>query len=290
MEAAGLANGVEAQLGTMPDQETAHLHVSVLMAVNRTDSFLADAIQSILRQTLKEFEFLIVADTSCPGLVQRIEEISVDDPRVRILLARLGGGLAFSLNLGITEARGEYIARMDADDISEQDRLQVQARYLDEHPDVDVVGCRVQLIDAKSAKIARPHPYFQSNEEIRRVLPYRNPLVHPALMFRKRALLAVQGYKYGHFSEDHEMFIRMARNPDVEFWNLNQVLFRYRRHAQQATQPDRMRWHYAEISGFLFTEFLLTHSPKYLLGMFVVHPWFRRVRLALRKLRRGSSL
>ncbi len=274
----------------MPDQKTICPRISVVMAVKRSDAAPPDGIQSILRQTLQDFEFLIVADTSCPGLEQHIEEISGRDPRVRILLARLGGGLAFSLNLGITESRGEYIARMDGDDISERDRLRVQAEYLDQHADVDVVGCRVQLIDAESRNIARPHPYFHSNEEIRRVLPYRNPLVHPALMFRKSALLAVQGYKYGHFSEDHEMFIRMARNPNVKFCNLNQVFYQYRRHGQQATRPDRMRWHYAEISGFLFTEFLLTHSPKYLLGMFVVHPWFRRMRLGLRKLRRGSSL
>jgi hypothetical protein len=113
--------------------------------------------------------------------------------------------------------------------------------------------------------------------------------MHPALMFRKSALLSVQGYKYGNTSEDHEMFIRMARNPKIGFFNMDKVLFEHRRHELQATRPGRIKVSYVEISGFLFTEFLLTHSPKYLFGMFVIHPWVRRARLVLRKWRYGST-
>jgi glycosyltransferase involved in cell wall biosynthesis len=264
--------------------------VSVVMAVNRIDAFLGSAMESVLNQTFKEFEFLIIVDASCPGLISKVMEFGAGDDRIKILTARLGGGLAFSLNMGIAESKGEYIARMDGDDVSRLQRLQAQVQYLDENPDVDVVGCRVQLIDANSEKVKRDYPYFKTNEQIRRVLPFRNPLPHPALMFRKRALLAVQGYKYGHHSEDHELFIRMARNPKVRFYNLDQVLYEYRRHGLQVTHADRMKWHYAEVSGFLYTEFLLTHSPKYLFGMFVIHPWIRRTRLAFRKWFTGSEL
>ncbi len=264
--------------------------VSVVMAVNRIDAFLGPAMESVLNQTFKEFEFLIIVDASCPGLMSKVLGFGAGDDRIKILTARLGGGLAFSLNMGIAESKGEYIARMDGDDVSRLERLQAQVQYLDENPDVDVVGCRVQLIDVNSEKVKRNYPYFKTNEQIRRVLPFRNPLPHPALMFRKSALLAVQGYKYGHHSEDHEMFIRMARNPKVKFYNLDQVLYEYRRHALQATHADRMKWHYAEVSGFLYTEFLLTHSPKYLFGMFVIHPWIRKTRLAFRKRFRGSEL
>ncbi|MHB1938691.1 MAG: glycosyltransferase [Acidobacteriaceae bacterium] len=228
--------------------DTSLPRVSVVMAVNRIDTFLGPAMESILKQTFKDFEFLIIVDASCPRLVDRILELGAGDERIKLLMARLGGGLAFSLNLGIAESKGEYIARMDGDDVSRSNRLQEQVLYLDKNKDVAVVGCRVQLIDANSEKITRNYPYFQTNEQIRRVLPFRNPLPHPALMFRKSALLAVQGYKYGHFSEDHEMFIRMARDPQVRFYSLDQVLFEYRRHGLQATRPDRMKWHYAEIS------------------------------------------
>jgi glycosyltransferase involved in cell wall biosynthesis len=215
--------------------------------------------------------------------MDRILELGNGDKRIKILIARLGGGLAFSLNLGINEARGEYVARMDGDDISRPDRLQIQVQYMDENPDVAVLGCGEQFIDANSENIKRKVASYQSSEQIRRMLPYKNTLPHPALVFRKSALLEVHGYQYGHYSEDHEMFIRMARNPAVKFHNLKNVLYEYRRHASQITHPDNMKKAYAEISGFLFTEFLFTHSPKYIFGMFVVHPWVRKTRLALRK-------
>jgi len=264
--------------------------VSVVMAVNRMDAFLRAAVESILNQTFGDFEFIIIVDTSCPGLADRVLKLGNGDKRIRILMARLGGGLAFSLNLGINEARGEYVARMDGDDISRMDRLRMQVQYLDENPGVAVLGCGEQFIDANSENIERKVASYQSNEQIRRMLPFKNTLPHPALVFRKSALLEVHGYQYGHYSEDHEMFIRMARNPAVKFHNLKDVLYEYRRHTSQITSPGNMKCAYAEISGFLYTEFLLTHSPKYLLGMFVVHPWVRKTRLALRKLIWKSDL
>jgi len=259
------------------------------MGVNRADLFLGEAINSILNQTFRSFEFLIMVDAGCPDVKQRICELSAGDSRVRILESPSVGGFAFALNLGIAESRGEYIARMDGDDVSRPERFEEQVRYLDENKDVDVLGCRVQLIDSNSVKVERVYPYFKTNQQIRRVLPFRNPLMHPALMIRKSALLSVQGYKYGHTSEDHEMFIRMARDPKIGYYNMDKVLFEHRRHALQATRPGRIKVSYVEISGFLFTEYLLTHSPKYLFGMFVIHPWVRRARMALRKWRYGGT-
>jgi O86/O127-antigen biosynthesis beta-1,3-galactosyltransferase len=264
--------------------------VTVLMALNRLDGYLGPAVESILQQTFREFEFLIIADAACSHLKDELRRLGAGDRRVRILTAPPLGGLAFALNMGIAEARGEYIARMDGDDISRPERLQEQVRYMDEHRDVAVLGCRVQLINAKSEKVKRQYPYFQSDKDIRRVLPFRNPLPHPALMLRKSAVFAVHGYKYGHTSEDHEMFIRMARNREIKFCNMDKVLFDYRRHDLQATRlGPRMRVSYLEISGFLFVEFLSTHSPKYLFGMFVIHPWVRRLRMVIRKVLQGSA-
>jgi glycosyltransferase involved in cell wall biosynthesis len=264
--------------------------VTVIMAVNRVDEYLRPAVESILQQTFHEFDFLIIVDAACRHLRDEVRRLGAGDRRIKILEAPSLGGLAFALNMGIGEARGEYIARMDGDDVSRPDRLKEQVGYMDEHRDVAVLGCRVQIINAKSEKVNRPYPYFQSDKDIRRVLPFRNPLPHPALMFRKSALFSVHGYKYGHASEDHEMFIRMARNPEIKFCNMDKLLFDYRRHDMQGTRLGaRTRVCYVEISGFLFVEFLSTHSPKYLFGMFVIHPWVRRMRMAIRKCIEGSA-
>jgi glycosyltransferase involved in cell wall biosynthesis len=277
-------------MNNYPTTNSSDPRVSVVMAVNRIDAYLGSAIESILNQTFRDFEFIIVVDTSCPGLMSTVLKMGNGDKRIKVLEARLGGGLAFSLNLGINEARGEYIARMDGDDISRPDRLLIQVQYLDEHPDVALVGCRVQFIDSNSQMIKRKIATCESNEEIRKMLPFKNTLPHPALMFRKSALLEVHGYQYGHYSEDHEMFIRMARDRATKFQNLEDVLYEYRRHPSQITHPNNMKKAYSEISGFLYTEFLLTHSPKYLFGMFVVHPWVRKTRLLIRRLVWKSEL
>jgi glycosyltransferase involved in cell wall biosynthesis len=264
--------------------------VSVLMALNRVDGYLGPAVESILQQTFREFEFLIIVDAGCRSLRDEVARLGAGDARIKILQAPSLGGLAFALNMGIAEARGEYIARMDGDDLSRPERLEEQVRYLDEHGDVAVLGCRVQLINAQSEKVSRQYPYFESDKDIRRVLPFRNPLPHPALMFRKSALLAVHGYKYGHASEDHEMFIRMARNPEIKFCNMDRLLFDYRRHDTQGSRlGPRARVCYLEISGFLFVEFLSTHSPKYLFGIFVIHPWVRGLRMLIRNWTKGST-
>lgn len=263
-------------------------YVSVIMAVNKNHSFLADAIKSILDQDFSDFEFIIIVNGDSFNLYDQLKmEYSVDT-RVRLFYSELSG-LAFALNFGISQAKGIYIARMDSDDISLPGRLSKQVDFMDKNPDVSVLGCKVELIDEMSNVINRHLPLYETNEAIRKVLPYRNPLIHPALMLRREMLIKVQGYKYGHMSEDHELFLRMARNDETKFHNLNLVLFQYRRHPDQITNTKYMMNHFVEISGFLFTEFLLTKSPLYLLGMLIVHPWVRKTRMSLRKLFYGTT-
>jgi O86/O127-antigen biosynthesis beta-1,3-galactosyltransferase len=146
------------------------------------------------------------------------------------------------------------------------------------------------MIGSSSEMLNREYPYYQTDKEIRRIIPFRNPMVHPALMLRKSAIYSVRGYKYGNSAEDYEMFIRMARNRDLKFHNLNMSLFDYRRHNKQGTGRDRVKINYWDKSGFLFTEFLRTRSLKYIGGMLTMHPFVYRLRMLGRKLTKGSSL
>jgi len=261
--------------------------VSVIMAVNKNHSFLDDAINSILVQNFINFEFIIIVNGDDFNLFEYLKSKYSFDTRVKLHYSELSG-LAFALNLGICKAKGYYIARMDSDDISLPIRLLKQVEFLDNNPDISVLGCKVELIDNNSILIDRMLSFYEKNEDIRRVLPYRNPMVHPALMFRRSVLIELQGYKYGNMSEDHELFLRMARVRNIKFHNINSVLFQYRRHSEQITNTKYMTEHFVEISGFLFTEFLLKKSPLYLLGMFIIHPFVRKFRMKLRKLVHGT--
>ena len=264
--------------------------VSVVMGIGRIDPYFREAIDSILAQSFQDFEFLIVIDAAIRELKDEILRSYPRGDRIKLLLSTSLGGLAYKLNIGIGEARGEYIARMDADDISRPDRLLEQVRYMDEHKDVAVLGCRVQMIDSNSIRIERNYPFYESDREIRRMLPLRNPMVHPALMFRRSALYSVNGYRYGNAAEDYEMFLRIARDPELRFHNLDKILFDYRRHALQVTGLSRVKINYQEKAGFLFTEFLRTGSPKYLCGILLMHPFVYRTRMFFRKRVMGAGI
>lgn len=250
--------------------------VSVLMAVNRCDDYLESAILSILNQSFSDFEFIIVANAISEDDFNCLAVFAKADSRIRLMRIPLPG-LANALNYGICHARSEFIARMDSDDISLPNRLQLQHLAMVEDPNLAVVGCKADLIDERDSVIGA-FRFFSSNEVIRRVLPYRNPMLHPALMMRKSMLIKVGGYRYGHMSEDHELFIRITRDKNFNFKNLDVKEFLYRRHNNQITSRRHAKKHFAEISGFLITEFLLTYNPKYLIGSLAIHPWVRTVR------------
>ena len=261
------------------------LWVTVLLPCHRADDYLRIAIDSILQQSLRGLELLLITDARLRGQEEAVLRLTQGDPRVRLVPSLLVGGLAAGLNLGVSEAQGEYIARMDGDDISLPQRLATQADYLDAHPDIAVVGCRLEMMDEHGTPLKRRYPFYETDREIRAVLPLRNPMPHPGLMFRRETLLAVGGYKYAHSAEDWELFLRIARDKTRKLHNLNQVLVRYRRHAAQITRPELTSAVFYETSGFLFTELLRTGSPKYLLAILIKMPWVVRSRLALRRLR-----
>lgn len=267
----------------------APIRVTVLMPFHRLDPYLELAVQSILDQSFPDFELLLIADTRLLGQEKSIMALAKEDPRVRLLPSLPVGGLAAGLNIGIAQARGEYIARMDSDDISMPNRLAAQVTHMDKYPEIAVLGSRLTLIDEGGLKIRQEYPYYENDQAIRSVLPLRNPMPHPALMFRRTVLIALGGYKYAHSAEDWELLIRLARNRTWQLHNLDATLVLYRRHASQITRPELTRTVFLETSAFLFAELLRTGSPKYAAAMLIKLPLLVRVRLAWRKLR-GKSM
>ncbi len=255
-------------------------NLSVLMPCSRIDSFNEDAINSILNQTYTDFELIIIANGlgEEKDVLRKFESL---DNRVKIISTDVKG-LVFALNLGLSEASGKYIARMDADDISLPTRFQRQLEWIENNNDYDIVGCRVTLIDEFGEILEKKFPFYESNADIIKILPIRNVLCHPALIFKKESLLKVGGYKYGFMSEDHELFLRMMLS-DMKFYNLDENLFLYRRHNNQITSIDKAWKNFYEISAFLIMFAFRDKVYKCLLGIVVTFPPVRKIYAFWRK-------
>ena len=192
----------------MPSKQTPK--VSVLMSVYNDAVYLDEAIESILNQTFTDFEFLIINDGSTDGSRDII--LSYADPRIRLVDNEVNLGLPVSLNKGIRLAKGEYIARQDADDVSLPDRLAQQAAFLDAHSDVTVVGCWWEWIDVDGDVFATGE-IPNSNTIIKAKLVQHNvKFPHGCMMIRREALVRIGGYdRQFRFTQDLDLWLRMVK-------------------------------------------------------------------------------
>lgn len=199
--------------------------LSVLMAAYNAMPYLPAAVESILAQTYRDFEFVIVNDGSTDNSPAYLD--TLDDPRVRVI-HQANAGLAAALNTGLEACRGEYVARMDADDLSLPERFERQVRFLDAHPAVGCVGC--QTAQFGDAKVGGPLHMPSTHEEICRALnDGRHALVHPSIMTRTELVRRVGGYwPLRLVSEDHDLFLRLSEA--AEMAAIGPVLFHYRVH------------------------------------------------------------
>jgi Glycosyl transferase family 2 len=202
--------------------------VSVVLPVYNGEPYLVEALNSILRQTFEDFELIAVDDASTDNSRSYLEEAARRDARVCIVDGP-GRGLVDALNLGLARARGEFIARMDADDVSQSTRFAQQVEYLRANPQIAVVGSAITLIDA-TGKLIREIDYPLTPVEVDRFLiETGSALAHPAVMARRNALREVGGYRslFQH-AEDYDLWLRLAEGHSLA--NLPDRLLRYRHH------------------------------------------------------------
>lgn len=199
--------------------------VTVLMSVYNSEKYLLEAIRSILNQTFSDFEFLIINDGSSDRSLEIIE--SLRDPRVRIINNSCNIGLTKSLNIGIKQACGELIARMDADDISYPDRLRCQVDFLDSHPEVMLVGSSIEMLDEKGVSFQIWHTPTD-HSAIVATLKEGNAFGHGSVMFRKACVENVGLYREKfRYSQDFDYWQRFAER--YETANIKDVLYKLRR-------------------------------------------------------------
>jgi len=179
------------------------------MSVYNGMPYLKDAVQSILNQSYKDFEFIIIDDASTDSTWKFLK--SEKDKRIRLIKNKKNLGLAASLNIGLKIAKGDYIARMDADDISLPERLDTQLRFMEKRPDIDVCGAWIKKINS-SNKVFGKYESPVSNSGIKKLLIWAPAIVHPTL-FAKSSFFKKLNYYNPNFdyAEEYELLMR-ARN------------------------------------------------------------------------------
>jgi len=208
--------------------------VSIVMPLYNAEQFVRSAVESILNQTYTNFEFLIINDSATDSSRKIVGEI--EDSRIRIVDHPKNQGLVASLNHGFSLASGEYIARMDHDDVSRPDRIEKQVRFLDENLQVALVGSWFEYID-KGIVIRAP----VTSREIRYFSLFNSPFGHPTVMIRKSALAGLPGPYDPDFqmAEDYELWCRLIDLKETA--NLPEILLDYRIHPQQMSAQSSVQ-------------------------------------------------
>ena len=202
--------------------------VSVIMGVynSANKQMLVDAIESILNQSYEDFEFIICDDGSTDDTYVFLKEYIKKDKRCKLIKNNKNCGLAYSLNHCLSVAKGEYIARMDADDISEQTRFEEEVKFLQENSDYSIVGTAINLFDEKGIFSKKILPEKPSKYN----MLMNAPFVHPSVMIRALALKKIGGYRVAKETkrcEDYDLWMRMFAAGEKGY-NIPKVLFNYR--------------------------------------------------------------
>jgi len=197
--------------------------ISAIMSVYNGERYLKQSIESVLKQTFTDFEFIIVDDGSTDGSSEIIR--GYGDDRIKVIRNEVRIGLTKSLNKALGKARGEYVARQDADDISLPRRLEEQIKFFEKHPKVALLGTNVYIIDEKGRILEEKKLNPRPNKNFLK----HNEFIHGSVMLKKAVIDNLGGYnELFKYSQDYELWLRIAKYHDVR--NLQTPLYALRIH------------------------------------------------------------
>lgn len=205
--------------------------ISVVMSCyNEEKNHLTKAIESILNQDYKNFEFIIIIDNpDNKVLIDTVNTYSEIDNRIVVIFNEKNLGLAQSLNKGIEIATGEYVARMDADDIALPDRFSKQVDYLDNHSECIMVCGNIIKIDENGSVIGKNRTIPKNDEALRELVKYQYIIQHPTVMMRRQQLNDIGKYNNYRAAQDYDLWLRMVKNKyNMHFIIEPLVKYRYR--------------------------------------------------------------
>ncbi len=217
------------------------MKISVLLPVYNEEAWLGAALDSLFRQTDRDFEVVAVDDGSTDGSAEILRRAAESDERLRVV-TQPRRGIVGALNRAIAEAQGRYLARMDADDVAAPERLRLQADFLDARADVGLVGSRVRFLGDRHAHAGMALFVDWTNgllsaDRIARERFVESPFVHPSVMFRRELVDRFGGYRDGDFPEDYELWLRWLEQ-GVRMEKLDAELLEWRERPDRLTRTD----------------------------------------------------
>jgi len=206
--------------------------ITVFMAAYNAANYISESIQSILDQTFKNFELLIVNDGSTDETVNIIGNFK--DPRIRLIHNDKNRGLTYTRNVALNEARGEYIAILDSDDVAIHNRLELQYNFFLEHPDFALCGGHGSVIDEVGTPVVDNRFTVPIDpDKIKITLLFQNTFINSTVMYKTAVLKELNGYNDYAPAEDYELFIRISDKYPVG--NLDSILVKYRIHGSNTS-------------------------------------------------------
>ena len=201
--------------------------VSILMPAYNSEQYVAEAIESILNQTFTDFEFIIINDGSTDNTARIVRKYAKQDERIRFIDSHRNRGFIARLNQCLDLARGEYIAKMDSDDISLPERLEKQVRFLDEHIECGLVGCGFRAFDKGNFSII--HPYKVGMIDMLRTCA-------TTIIMARKSVVDKFNLRFDPnypCAEDYDFYSRFLRCADI--YNLQEILYLYRWHGENVS-------------------------------------------------------
>lgn len=232
--------------------------VSVIMAVYNGAPYLRQAMESILNQTFSNFEFIIVDDGSTDGTWDILTEYVNRDQRIVLVPNKENTGLTKSLNKGLELAKGEYVARQDADDVSLPERFEKQVALLDKHPEVVLVSCDIEVINSEGCPVKKHQRACDSDLVAWYLLFYNYVAGHSQVMFSQKSAMNLGGYSENYYCcQDYELWCRLIKVGKVVI--LPEVLLQQRIHTKSISAKKKLEQE-------AYTLIQVRHNIKQLLG------------------------
>jgi glycosyltransferase involved in cell wall biosynthesis len=218
--------------------------ISIILATfNEPPMYLTQSVQSILQQTLGDFEILLIDDSTNPDTLAAIDALAQSDERIKLMRAPQRMGFVPALNAGLRQAQGKYIARMDGDDISAPNRFELQMAFLDKHPEIAVVGGAMDIINERGEKTSHRN-YATTAPKIKIFALLRSPLAHPTVMLRREII--DKGFYYDENfpkAEDLELWLRLMKN-GYKLTNIPNTVLSYRVQGNLANKRTKDHFEY----------------------------------------------